>query len=230
MQAVPFAAAANRKRIEPRGLHQNILCFLGDHRFPAAHYTGERQGFCFVRHHQVFGIEYALDSIERPQLFTLARAAQNNATLQFVAIEGMCGMPHSQGDVVGSIHRVRYKFLLQQLESLLYRRGGWLDANATKGARSEAAAQIGSFNQHSDGFGRRQRHRKHSIERDQRQRIDRRDFPCDAIVVHSVDAVGGNVHLEKRAIGRTEIEDSVDSDTAQSKRLGQFAIAGREAR
>jgi len=48
----------------------------------------------------------------------------------------------------------------------------------------------------------------------QRQAVDGRGFARYAVVVHRVHAVGGDVHLVKRAIAHAKIEYSLDCDPA----------------
>jgi hypothetical protein len=105
-------------RIEPGCFHQNIFCFGGDHRIPATHHAGQREGLLFIGHHQVFRIEHTLDAIQRPELFAAAGAAQDDAAFQLVAIEGVGGMTHGLGDVVGCVDGIGDELLLQQGEAL----------------------------------------------------------------------------------------------------------------
>ncbi len=150
VQAVPLAAAADRCRIEPRSLHQNIFCFGGDHRVPAAHYAGEGEGFFLVGHHQVFGIQHTLDSIQRTEFFAATSAAQDDATFQLVAIEDVGGLPHGDGNVVGRVHGIGDELLLQQAEALGDYAGRRLDTHLAESPRGEAAAKLGSFDGNLD--------------------------------------------------------------------------------
>ena len=75
VQTMPLAAAAHRCRIEPRGFHQNIFCFGGDHRVPTAHHAGQPDRLLFIGDDQVFGVEHTFDAIQRPELFSAAGAA-----------------------------------------------------------------------------------------------------------------------------------------------------------
>jgi hypothetical protein len=58
---------------------------------------------------------------------------------------------------------------------------------------------------------------------------DGRRLARDAVVVHGIDAVGGDVHLEERTVPRTKIEDAFDGNAAQGQRLGKFAVGQGEA-
>ena len=46
----------------------------------------------------------------------------------------------------------------------------------------------------------------------------------DAVVVHCIDTIGGDVHLEERTPARTKIEDAFDGNAAQRQRFGEFAV------
>ena len=150
VQAVALAAAADGCRIEPRSFHQNIFCFSGDHRVPAAHHSGQGEGFLLVGHHQVFGIEHTLDSIQRAEFFAAAGAAQDDAAFQLVAIEDVGGLTHGDGDVVGRVHGIGDELLLQQAEALGDYACRRLDTHLAERPRGEAAAELGSFDGNFD--------------------------------------------------------------------------------
>ena len=46
-------------------------------------------------------------------------------------------------------------------------------------------------------------------------------------MVHGVDAVGGDVHLEEGAV-RAEIEDAFDGDAAEGEIVGELTVGDRE--
>src|SRR3984885_2085577 len=48
-------------------------------------------------------------------------------------------------------------------------------------------------------------------------------------MVHGIDAVGGDVHLEERTLARTKIEDTFYGNAAQGQRFGEFAVGQGEA-
>ena len=73
-------------------------------------------------------------------------------------------------------------------------------------------------------LGRRARLGKREIERLQRNAIDRRRLARDAVVVHRVDAVGGDVHLVERAVAGAEIVDAFDGDAAQGQVFGELRV------
>jgi hypothetical protein len=58
---------------------------------------------------------------------------------------------------------------------------------------------------------------------------DRGRFARDAVVVHGIDSIGGDVHLEERTLARTKIEDAFDGNAAQGQRLGKLAVGQGEA-
>ena len=52
------------------------------------------------------------------------------------------------------------------------------------------------------------------------QVVDRRGFAGDAVVVHGVDAVGRDVHLEEVAVARAKIVDALNGDAAEGEVIG----------
>ena len=48
-------------------------------------------------------------------------------------------------------------------------------------------------------------------------------------MVHGIDAVGGDVHLEERSVPWTKIVDAFDGNAAQGQRLGKFTVGQGEA-
>ncbi len=55
------------------------------------------------------------------------------------------------------------------------------------------------------------------------QAVDGGRFARHAVVVHGVDAVGGDVHLVERAVAGAEIVDAFDGDAAQREVFGELA-------
>ncbi len=82
-------------------------------------------------------------------------------------------------------------------------------------------ASAGIFSLDADGKDPRRRLRlgKFDAKRRQREAIDGRSFAGYAVVIHGIDAVGRNVHFEKRAVAWAEWIDAVDGDTAQGQVL-----------
>ena len=66
------------------------------------------------------------------------------------------------------------------------------------------------------------------VERLEFNAVDGRGFAGDAVVVHGVDAVGGDVHLVERAVACAEIEDAFDGDAAQGEVFGKLGVADGE--
>ena len=62
----------------------------------------------------------------------------------------------------------------------------------------------------------------------QRQVVDGGSFASDAVVVHGVDAVGGDVHVEERTFSVTgcvrEREDAFDGDAAEGEVFGELVV------
>ena len=58
--------------------------------------------------------------------------------------------------------------------------------------------------------------------------VDGGGFAGDAVVVHGVDAVGGDVHLEEVAVAGTEGVDAFDGDAAEGEVVGELPIVTGE--
>ena len=58
--------------------------------------------------------------------------------------------------------------------------------------------------------------------------VDGGDFAGDAVVIHGVDAVGGDVHVEKGGVGVAggvvELEDAFDGDAAEGEVFGELGV------
>ncbi len=79
-----------------------------------------------------------------------------------------------------------------------------------------------------NGFGGWFVLRQGSIKRLKFYAVDRRGLARDAVVVHGIDAVGGDVHLEERAVACAEIEDAFDGDAAQGQVFGELGVGDGE--
>ena len=141
----------------------------------------------------------------------------------------MCGMAHAQQDIVAGVDSVR--------DLLLPQRGKALDDDA-RGRRNPYIAQYPRRKSATEVFRldayRKSRprlgHRQRYIEWRKRQAIDRRRLPRHAVVVHRIDAVGGDVHFVERAADRRRnVEDTFDGDPAQGQVVGKGAVIGGEA-
>ena len=93
----PMAARtlSDRRRIEPRGLDQDVLRLLRDHGVESAYDSGECDRLHCVRDDQIFRRKFALDSIQRFQSLATERTAhQNLAAFEQIKIEDMGRMSH----------------------------------------------------------------------------------------------------------------------------------------
>jgi len=64
------------------------------------------------------------------------------------------------------------------------------------------------------------------LQRSQRQVVDCRRLASDAVVVHRIDAVGGNVNLEKVAISFTKSMHAFHGDAAKRQVVGKLPVRG----
>ena len=60
------------------------------------------------------------------------------------------------------------------------------------------------------------------VERGQGEVVDGSGFAGDTVVVHGVDAIGGDVHLEEVAVG--DFMDTLDSDATEGEVFGELAV------
>ena len=182
---------------------------------------------------EVFGIERALDAVEGLELFAFAGAADDDAAFDLVEVEGVGGLAHGEPCEVGGVDGVGDFLLLEKLEV-----GGDFgagkpvarvaDGDAAQNAGGEAAAGVFGFDAHGEGLARTARFWKCNIERLEFNAVDGRGLARDAVVVHGVDAVGGDVHLEERAVAGAEIVDAFDGDAAQGQVFGELGVGDGE--
>src|ERR1700759_1268479 len=103
MQQMAFGRAADGHRVEPCRLDEYVLRFSGDARIPSTHHTGEAEGLSLIGNDEAFAIKVALDLVQCFELFSLARPANNDRTLDLVEIEGVRRLTHREQDVVGRV-------------------------------------------------------------------------------------------------------------------------------
>ncbi len=72
--------------------------------------------------------------------------------------------------------------------------------------------------------------REREGERRQLYAVDCGGLAGDAVVVHGIDAVGGDVHLVERAVTRAKIEDAFNGDAAQGEIFGELGVVDRKFR
>ena len=69
---------------------------------------------------------------------------------------------------------------------------------------------------------------KRRVERLECNAVDGCGFAGDAVVVHGIDAVGGDVHLVEGAVACAEVEDTFDGDAAEGEVFGELGVADGE--
>ena len=200
VQQMPLRRTPHHARIEPRRLHQNIPGLRRNHRVPAAHHTSKAQRLLLIGDHQIIRIEKALHAIERAQLLAVARAADNDPALQLVQIERVRRLPHRQHNIIGRIDSVENRLLLQQPEPLRHHARRRRKPNIEQHPRREPPAQLRLFDRHRHGPCCDPRCRQTRIEQLQLEPVDRRRLTRNAVVIHRIDAIGRDVHLEQRPV------------------------------
>ena len=66
------------------------------------------------------------------------------------------------------------------------------------------------------------------LQRLEKEIVDGRRFAGDAVVVHGVNAVGGDVHLEEVAVGFAEVMNTFDGDAAKGEVVGELPVGDGE--
>ena len=164
-----------------------------------------------------------------------ARAPHHDAALDLVQVEDVRRLPHRQPRKVRRIHGIRDLFLLQQRKISRHLRARkpvprLADRHLAQHPRRKPPAGILSLNPHRIRPGRRPAFRQFIRKLRQRQPINRRRLARHAVVVHRIHAVGGNVHLVKRAVALAEIVDALDGNPAQRQIFSQPRIIHRQSR
>ncbi len=235
MQPVPPRRLAHGHGIEPGRLDQYVGRAGCNHGVPAAHHPGKPQGLDVVGHDKVFRIERTFYAIQRLELLAFFGAPHHDAALDLVQVEDMRGLAHRQPGKVGGIHGVRDAFLFEQAEV-----GGDFrarepvariaDGDAAQHPRGEAPAGVFGLDAHREGLAGRAGLWQFKRKRLQSQPIDRRRLARHAVVVHRVNAVGGDVHLVERAVARAQIVDAFNGYAAQRQVFGELGVVDGQFR
>ena len=140
------------------------------------------------------------------------------------------GWPMASHDEVGSVDGVGDLFLFKQAEVCRHfgsgepvARSPMVMSRRTRAVKRPHASSASIFTE--NGFGpcavlSGKRH----IKRPECYAVNGRRFAGNAVVVHGIDAVGGDVHLEERAVALAEIEDAFDGDAAQRQIFGELSV------
>ena len=110
VEEVAAGAATDGSGIEPGGLDEDVFGLGGDHGVPAAHDSGEGEGFLFVGYDEVVGFEGALGSVEELELFAFVGEADDDASFDLVEVEGVGRVAHAEEDEVACIYGVEICF------------------------------------------------------------------------------------------------------------------------
>ncbi len=128
--------------------------------------------------------------------------ANDDAAFDLVEVEGVGGMAHAEEDEVAGVDGVADQLLAEEGEVFGDGAGAGRYGDATEDLGGEAAAETFGIRGDADGEGGVDEgaHRELGVEGRERQVVDGRGFAGYAVVVHGVDAVGGDVHLEEVAV------------------------------
>ena len=116
VEAVAAGAAADAGGIEPGGFDEDVFGFGGDHGVPAAHDSGEGKGLLLVGYYEVVGFEGAVGAVEEFEFFAFVGEADDDATFDFVEVEGVGGMAHADEGEVAGVDGVGDLFLAEEGE------------------------------------------------------------------------------------------------------------------
>jgi len=230
MQPVASRTGANRRRVEPRRFDENVPGLVGYARLPSTHDPGEPKRLALVGDDQIVGNEGAFGAVQQLQFFAGACATHDDAAFNLVQIEGMGRLPHREPTEVGRIDRRGDRLLPERREVVgddALRRA---NRDTTNDARGEAAAQVLRLDADGKAYtGHVLRGCFAERERLQRHAIDRGSLARYAVVVHRVDAVGGDVHFVQRAAARGG-KLAFDGDAAQGEVFGKLPVVHGEFR
>jgi hypothetical protein len=202
VEEMAAGAATDGGGVEPGGLDEDVFGLGGDHGVPSTHDSGEGECLLFVGYNEVVGFEGALGSVEETELFALVGETDNDSSFDLVEIEGVGGVTHAEEDVVAGVYGVTDLFLAEEGEVFgdFACAGG--DGDVAEDLRGEAAAETFGVGGDADGEGAVDEGAdgELGVEVLEREVVDGRGFAGDAVVVHGVDAVRGDVHLEEVAV------------------------------
>ena len=113
-----------------------------------------------IGNHHVVRVQRALDSVQSLQLFAFARAANDDAALDLVQVEGVGGLAHRQPGVIGGVHGVRNHLLLEQAKVGGHLRAGKpvarvADGHIAQHPRREAATGLPRLDDDGEGLAGR---------------------------------------------------------------------------
>jgi hypothetical protein len=224
---VPARGGPDAGRSEPRGLDQDVFGRRRNHGVVPSHDAGEAQRLALVGDHQIVGNQRPGGAVQQPDLLARVGAAHHDAALDLVQVEDVVGMAHAEQHEVRDVDRVRDRFLPEFAEVMRDDALGGRDRDAADNLRGKASAQVRRLDADGERLGRRGLGQAR-IERVQRHVVDGRRLAGDAVVVHGVDAVGGDVHVEERGFGVAgdvvDLEDAFDGDAAQGQVFGELSV------
>ncbi len=229
VEEVAAGAGADGGGGEPGGLDEDVAGVGGDHGVVAAHDAGEGEGAGVVGDDEVVGGEGAGGAVEEAELLAGEGAADDDAAVDLVEVEGVGGVAHAEEDEVGDVDGVRDLLLAEGGEEVGDAAFGGGDVDVAEDLGGEAAAEGFGVGVDADGEGVAARGGgEGGVERVQGEVVDGGDLAGDAVMVHGVDAVGGDVHVEERACGVAggvvELEDAFDSDAAEGEVFGELGV------
>ncbi len=136
-------------------------------------------------------------------------------------------MAHGVEDVVGGVHGVEDGLDAECGEAIFDDAARVTDRDIAEDAGGEAAAEggLGDFDREGRGGFRG---REMGCERRKVERVDGGGFAGDTVVVHGVNAVGGDVHLEDGG-GIGGGGDGFDSDAAEGEVVGEGFVVNRDS-
>ena len=203
-------------------LRPEVFGFGGDHGVPAAHDSGQCQRLCASATTRSSGSSVRSNRRGLEPL-ALARAADDDPAFSLSRSKAWVGWPMPAGR--SWLHRRRWRLASaraarRRLGDLSRCEGAMVMSRRTR--RGEAAAErLGSSILHGEGLsGSLRGWEARSSERREFEVVDGGGLARDAVVVHGVDAVGGDVHLEEVSRSRAEIEDA---STAMPRRVRSSA-------
>ena len=194
---------ANRHRVPPRGLEQDVRGLLRDGRVEAAHDPGERNRTLGVGDHDIRRVEKTFHAVEGDEGFAPGRLADDQEPApNLVEIEGVQGLRRVPEHVVGRVDGRGNGLGADRREAPPDRLGRGAVGDAAHDARAEAPAELRYADHDGDqvlgGLALRGRLGVARVEVLQRQPGHRRHLAGQTPVPHRVGAIGRDVRLQDR--------------------------------
>ena len=219
--------APDRQGLPVGGLEGHHLRLFRDLARRAAHDAGEGQGLLGPGHHAVTGGERPQHAVQGLQLLPLARPADAQPALGYPReVEGVGRVAHLHHHVVREVHHVVDGPHADGFQAVPDPGGRRPQAHVQDAGR-EPRAKVGGLDPDLEDLRcRRTLLGEAPLERPQGQPVEDRDLAGEAVDVHAVHAVGGDVEVEHRVLAVAL--QAVQGESREGEVLAQTAGLDRD--